>query len=247
MNKKILGSMLLTSLVINFVGLNNTISVKAVEIPNEVKVQEITSQTEEEKEASKQKGEEAESYVNRKKMLRSYDSRKIVSRYGTGVQERWNWCGPATAYNIIQKGNQANSARQLGTPRNSGTPFPGNWTVHLNLNRPGNNYQAMWAHDYTDWRSKLKNCIIYTVDKGHPLVADCHITADKSTQIHKNYSYATNTWHYVAIVGYDDLPNTIPAKVLISDTHPNTKEIPRVYWTTLDKVTKATLERGIIW
>ncbi len=88
MNKKILGSMLLTSLVINFVGLNNTISVKAVEIPNEVKVQEITSQTEEEKEASKQKGEEAESYVNRKKMLRSYDSRKIVSRYGTGVQER---------------------------------------------------------------------------------------------------------------------------------------------------------------
>lgn len=247
MKKKILRLIFLISLSINFVVVNNEINTNAIEVPNEVKVQETTIQTEEEKESSKQKVAEAEKYIKRKSMLRSYGSRKIVSKYGTGVQEKWNWCGPATAYNIIQKGNQANSARQLATPKDSGTPFPGNWAVHLNLNRPGNNYQAMWAHDYKDWRSKIKNCIIYTVDKGYPLVADCHITADKSTQIHKNYSYATDTWHYVSIVGYDDLPNTIPAKVLISDPHPDTGKIPRVYWTTLDKVTKATLDRGIVW
>lgn len=70
----------------------------------------------------------------------------------------------------------------------------------------------------SDWRNTVKNSIIYTIDKGAPVVADCHIT-NSSNRLHPAYSYATNTYHYVGVVGYDDRPNIIPAEVLIVDSN----------------------------
>ncbi|WWU66853.1 hypothetical protein QJR26_18870 (plasmid) [Clostridium baratii] len=128
MKKKLIILIFLTILATTLDSANIKI-ISATELPNEVKFQETTTQTKAEKDASEEKVEIAEKYVQRKKMFRSYNNKKIVSKYGTCVQERPNWCGPATAYNIIQRGNQANSARQLATPRNAGTPFPGNWTT----------------------------------------------------------------------------------------------------------------------
>lgn len=177
----------------------------------------------------------------------SYGDVRMISSYCTALQEVWNWCGPGAAYNAVNGvRSQAFLASSLGVGPSGGTPFPGNWTATLNEWRHGNNYTVTQASSYSssDWRSKLKDSIIYTIDKGYPVIADCYINND-SNRIHSAYWYATDTYHYVVVVGYDDLPSTIPAKVCIVDSN---QRIPdRIYWTTLDKLSAATKPLGIVW
>lgn len=176
-----------------------------------------------------------------------YGYANTLSNYATVKQQQGNWCGPAAAYNATNgRRTQTAYATDLLTNMYGSTPFPGTWAYVLNTDKPGNNYSAIWAHDYSDWRSRLKNSIIYTIDKGYPVIADCHITTDTNTRIHSGYSYATDTKHFVVVVGYDDRPATNPAEVLIVDSNTKTT-IPVQFWTTLDKLKAATQDYGIIW
>ncbi len=251
MNKKSIKLLILSATLIFSFSLFTTPSVKAAD--NEIKenvVQPTTIQSETEIKQAEEKLKLVDSYVKSKAkhQTRSYGSSATAS-FATCVQNYGNYCGPATAFNATNAANsQEVFARALKTDEN-GTPFPGTWAEMLNAWRPGNGYQGFWANRYgslSNWRTKLKDCIIYTIDKGYPVVADCHIT-DSSSRLHPGYSYATDSWHYVTVGGYDDYPNTIPAQVLISDSHPNTATIPRTYWTSLDKLASATMVRGIIW
>ena len=130
------------------------------------------------------------------------------------------------------------------------TPFPGTWKTTLDTDRPGNNYTAKKGISYstlTSWTNELRNSIIYTIDKGYPVIADCLITTDTNTKIHSGYDYQTSsksTYHYVVVVGYDDTVS--PMKLKIVDSHPFTS-IPTTYWTTVSKLGAATKSLGIMW
>lgn len=249
MKKIFIKTILCTTIIVSVLG--GSIQAKAVENTTndftEVNEQAITELTEEERLAGEEKMKLAEEYAKNRSKLRGYGTIKTLTRYQTAVQQQGNWCGPATAYNATN-GVRTQKAYSIDllTDMYGSTPFPGTWAYVMNTDKPGNNYTAIWASNYSDWRSTLKNSIIYTIDKGYPVIADCRITTDTSTHIHPGYSYATNTYHYVAVVGYDDRADIIPAEVLIvdSNTHPN---LPIKYWTTVDKLKEATREFGIVW
>ena len=249
MQKFFIKTILCSTVIISILG--GSLNVKAVENNLndfiEVNEQVITELTEEERLAGEEKLKLAEEYAKNRSKLKSYGSIKTLTRYQTVVQQQGNWCGPASAYNATNGvRTQMAYAQDLLTNMYGSTPFPGTWAYVLNTDKPGNNYTAIWASNYSDWRAKLKDAIIYTIDKGYPVIADCRITTDTSTHLHSGYSYATNTYHYVAVVGYDDRPDIIPAEVLVvdSNTHPN---LPIKYWTTVDKLKEATRELGIVW
>lgn len=249
MKKIFIKTILCSAIMLSILG--GSIQARAMEnIPvnfNEMNEQVITELTDGERLAGEEKLRLAEEYVKSKSRLRGYGSIKTLYNYQAVVQQQGNWCGPAAAYNATNGiRTQQAYAQDLLTNMYGSTPFPGTWTYVMNTDKPGNNYAAIWASSYSDWRSKLKDAIIYTIDKGYPVIADCRITTDTSTHLHPGYSYATNTYHYVAVVGYDDRPDIIPAEVLIvdSNTHPN---LPIKYWTTVDKLKEATRELGIVW
>ncbi|WP_294156112.1 C39 family peptidase [uncultured Clostridium sp.] len=141
-------------------------------------------------------------------------------------------------------------ATDLLTNMYGSTPFPGTWKTTLDTDRPGNNYTAKKGISYstlTSWTNELRNSIIYTIDKGYPVIADCLITTDTNTKIHSGYDYQTSsksTYHYVVVVGYDDTVS--PMKLKIVDSHPFTS-IPTTYWTTVSKLGAATKSLGIMW
>lgn len=215
----------------------------------------IEQQTEEERLASQAKMKLANKYALKKSSqissgeisLVNYGSYETLSSsdYKTAEQLEPHWCGPASAYNASNGyRSQSTYASLLGTDVYGSTPFNKGWVNLLNRDLPGNNYALTWAHDYSDWTSELKDSIIYTIDKGYPVIADCLITSDTDTHIHSGYGYATSTKHYVTVVGYDDTVS--PAEVLIVDSHPS-DEIPARYWTTIDQLSAATEGYGIIW
>jgi|GEM_PF-3847952 len=242
-------TILCSTIMISILG--GSIKVKADENiqtnSREMNEQVITQLTEEERLAGEEKLKLAEEYAKSKMRLRGYGSIRTLSNYQTAVQQQWNWCGPAAAYNATNGvRTQQAYAQDLLTNMYDSTPFPGTWAYVLNTDKPGNNYTAIWASSYSDWRAKLKDAIIYTIDNGYPVIADCRITSDPATHLHPGYSYATNTYHYVAVVGYDDRPDIIPAEVLIVDSN-TAQSLPIKYWTTVDKLKAATQELGIIW
>lgn len=253
----------LIGLILGFTILNGSSSIEAKTSVNTINnqiqnsnyeetTQLITEQTQEEILEGQNKMKLAEEYSTQKKLSKNYGTLKTLSSYKTAVQEQGHWCGPAAAYNATNAAaNQLGFANFLGTSKTNGTPFPGSWASTLNFTKPGNNYVAIKASDYSDWRAKLKDAIIYTIDKGYAVIADCLIKSnDSSTWIHSNYSYVGNRgydcYHYVAVVGYDDNPNTIPAEVLIVDSNTN-QTLPIKYWTTVDKLKAATESLGIVW
>ncbi|ELC8333234.1 C39 family peptidase [Clostridium perfringens] len=216
----------------------------------------ITPETEEEILGTKEKLNDMEKYIKAKSMLKSYDGKKVLRNYRIMRQKNGPYCGPTAAYNASNgKFSVETFAKMLNTrfPK-GGTSFPGKWVYTMNeATDHGNNYQILRGKNYgfTDWRAKIKNSVIYTIDKGYPLIADCYIKKERD-RLHPNYSYATDTTHYVAIVGYDDLPQTVPAKVLIIDSNSRKNSnggflIPGEYWSELNNVTYATKEFGIVW
>ena len=218
-------------------------------------LQELTKQSEKDRLAAESKMKLTDEYAKTKKkqekksvVLRSAGSSKTISRYATEEQQESNWCGPAAAYNATNGAHtQMQYASDLLTKMYGWTPFPGTWKGVLNTDRPGNNYEAIKGANYSDlvdWTNKLRNSIIYTIDKGYPVIADCHITSDTSTRIHSGYSYATDTKHYVVVIGYNDTVS--PMKVRIVDSH-TSDDIPATYWTTVDKLGAATKDFGIVW
>lgn len=110
---------------------------------------------------------------------------------------------------------------------------------------PGNAYVVSRApgKTYESWRAALKNAIITTIDKNYPVIADFHIDSS-STYLHSDYN-GTNVYHYLGVIGYDDRPQIVPAEVYIVDSWGPIGD--RVYWTSLDQLTRATDEYGIIW
>lgn len=244
----------------------NSVEAKAASIDNtkiqnqEVNLEkEITEQSKEDRLAAEAKMKLTEKYVKNKSkstnktdssktILKSAGSSKTLSSYSTEEQERDYWCGPASAYNATDGAHtQMYYASELLTNSAGFTPFPGTWRSVMGTDFPGNNYQAIRAANYdsVDWANKLRNSIIYTIDKGYPVIADCLITSsDDDTHIHSNYGYKSQTKHYVVVVGYND--KVSPMKVRIVDS--NTRDdIPAEYWTTVDKLAAATNPYGIVW
>ncbi|WP_322387862.1 C39 family peptidase [Clostridium perfringens] len=140
-------------------------------------------------------------------------------------------------------------ANLLGTKLpTGGTNFPGRWVSTMNkATNNKNNYQILRGPDYgiTTWREKIKNSSIYTIDKGYPVIADCYIQSYED-RLHPSYNYATDTKHYVGIIGYDDRPQITPALLFIVDSN-NRTTIPTTYWSEMNNVTYATDQFGIIW
>lgn len=254
--KKITTCLLLGTILssMTFMGKINVVQADTTETPSYQSEEQIkTKLTEEEKRANEEKLKLAEEYYKAKiegnnegtNILSEGDSKSVT--FKPVAQEKGYYCGPATAYSVTNGAtSQSNFAKELGTETSQQTYFPGKWTATLNKYKPGNNYTASWASSYSDWRKKLKQSIIFTIDNGYPIVADCHITSDSSTWLSDGYKYATDTYHYVTVGGYNDYENTIPAKVLIGDSNTHSG-IDRKYWTTLDKITSATKDYGIIW
>lgn len=265
MKKLFINGIICSALVLGVL-CGNSVEAKAASIDNtkseiqEVSLEkEITEQSKEDRLASEEKMKLAEKYVKNKSksnnktdssknILKSASSSKTLSSYATEKQERGTWCGPASAYNATNGAHtQMYYASELLTNSAGFTPFPGTWRSVMGTDFPGNNYQTIRAASYesVDWANKLRNSIIYTIDKGYPVIADCIITSsDDNTHIHPNYGYKEETRHYVAVVGYND--RVSPMKVRIVDS--NTKsDIPIEYWTTVDKLAAATNPVGIVW
>lgn len=205
----------------------------------------ITSETKEEVEASEKKIKEAEEYVTRKKMMRTANNIKVLQNYKRAIQDSSYLCGPYAAYNATNGVMPVSEFKKwLGTTYN-GTNFPGMWVATMDIAMPGNAYVVSRApgKTYESWRAVLKNAIITTIDKNYPVIADCHIDS-ADTYLHSDYN-GTNVYHYVGVIGYDDRPQIIPAEVYIVDSWGRIGD--RVYWTSLDQLTRATDEYGIIW
>lgn len=222
--------------------------------------QVITEISDQDKQSSDSKLKLTEEYMNRKSMLESYGSYKVMT-FPTVKQEQSNWCGPGTAYNVI-KGlipssgvSQYDLYKALGTgdPGKGGTPFPGSWLSTLkSYAGNGNNYQAIMGSSYStsDWFSKVKNCVIYTVDKGYPVIADTK-QDPYGVKLHPKYNYidsrganGTSTYHYIAVTGYDDTVRGSDSDIYYSDCHTN---FNGNYWTKLSTLSSVTKSLGILW
>lgn len=215
--------------------------------------EQMTEQSEEELDLLRQKEIERDEYLNFKSLQRSYDEIKVLPKYKREIQEESYQCGPYAAYNGTNGLTSAkNFENNLHTSRSSGTPFPGWWSSTLNLYYGKNLYAAKKAQSCSSisaWRDELKKDIIATIDSGYPVIADCYIYGP-DTYLHPDYRNATHQGtrvirHYVAVVGYDDRPNTIPAEVCIVDSYGAIGS--RMYWTSLDKLKVATWNYGIVW
>ncbi|EQB4338554.1 C39 family peptidase [Clostridium botulinum] len=253
MNKKFIKFFVLSaSLFFSFSLFDQSASAMTNEIQENV-TQPTTVQSEAEKEQVNKKLELVDQYIKSKpkNLSRSYGS-NVTVLFATCVQKYGTYCGPGAAYNATNAANSQDVfAKSLQTGPN-GTAFPGNWAGTLNAWRPGNDYKCLSVpggryDTIFNWKKKLLDCIIYTIDNSYPVVADCHITTNSNTRIHPGYSYARDTWHYVTVGGYNDYANSDNSKILISDSHPSTSTIPRTYWTSLPKLAYATIDRGIVW
>lgn len=222
----------------------------AQEVNNNLDIEQmIEKPTEEDLIANEEKMKLAEEYIQNKKKARGYGYLVTLANgsYQTAIQQQGYWCGPAAAYNATNgKRTQSQYAMDFATSESVGTRFNNTWKYVMDTDRPGNNYTLSWGsnYSYADWKAHLKNSIIYTIDKRYPVIADTYITSDSSTWLHSGYDYATSTYHYVVVVGYDD--SITAAEALIVDSNPRSG-IPVKYWTTIDKLAKASQTFGIVW
>ena len=247
----------LTSLAI-IVSLS-TGSMVAMAKTNDVTTQQVGTLSEEDQKATDEKIKITQDYINNKIKTRSYGQRN-VRYFPYARQEQSNWCGPATAYNAIKgvisssQVSQYDLYKSLGTgdPGMGGTPFPGAWkgTMRAYLGS-GNNYEALMGSNYSssDWQDKVKNSVIYTVDKGYAVIGDTK-QSPYGTKLHPNYNYiddrgsgGASTYHYIAITGYDDT-NGGNCDIFYSDPH---QDFNGRYWTKLSNLSTVTKPLGILW
>ncbi|MEQ8199481.1 MAG: C39 family peptidase, partial [Clostridiaceae bacterium] len=213
------------------------------------------------------KMKEAEKYVtNKRKSINSevsaqtYGSSRILSMtFPSYAQQLSTNCGPAAAYNAIKYKNivtvdyQGNPLSQttLGNSTwlnyDGQTTFGSRWPMTMNAWAPGNNYARLSSSGYSaaDWRNKLMNCVIWTIDKGYPVIADTkqHTGATSinlSSKYATDYYNAKDCYHYVVIYGYNDLTKTL----FFSDSHASFNGL---YAISLYDMASLTDDFGIVW
>ncbi|WP_243156511.1 C39 family peptidase [Clostridium sp. C8-1-8] len=246
----------------------NAFSVKAAESSSvDATSQTIGQLSPKEQALTNEKLKLSEDYYNNKKNNKTingmvpmtYNSSKVMY-YPYNKQEAGNWCGPAAAYNaitgykpsLVGVATQYSLSRDLGTgaPGGNGTPIPGSWSYIMNSYLGGNNYAVIMGSSYnaTDWRAKVKNCVIYTVDKGYPVIVDTK-QDPYGIKLYPKYSYiddrgvnGASTFHYITVTGYDDTPGN--DRIFYSDSHPDFNER---YWTYTTNVATVSNPMGIIW
>ena len=206
--------------------------------------------------ANEEKYNLAKEYVENKRQLYGYNSSKVLYERQTAG----NWCGPAAAYNAIIGANPSYKGKisqnslamtlKTGVPGDKGTDFPGEWKRTMNNYLGANNYEISKgsSYSYSDWRNRVKNSVIWTVDKGYAVIADTK-QSPYGTKLHPNYNYIDDrgpggkpTYHYIAITGYDDTPGN--DRMLYSDSH---QDFNGRYWTYTTNVAKVTHGHGIVW
>lgn len=176
------------------------------------------------------------------------------------VEERGYFCGPASAYSAILSKKSMSTcvflndgygfsqtwlATDLGTTT-SGTNWTSLWTSTMNKYLPENNYVRLNGSSYSDWYSKLKSSVIYTVDKGYPVIADTRQDIG-GIKLHPSYSYidvrnTVPTYHYIVINGY----NTSDSTFYITDSNSNSA-VPAHYWTSISNVSSVSKPFGIVY
>ena len=229
----------------------------------------------------KEKLKLAEQYCENKKATMSLTNNISPNSTGWGGSnyinvpyyvEQPNMCGPASAqiaiiYKYPDYGNgqpcpayfgktitQDNLAVSLAYSTGNGTPFSSRWTDLLNSFMPSNNYTILSAPGYTasDWKSHMENGIIYTVDKGYPVVVDTHMlsTADVSTppRVNSAYSYLDDRgrgcYHYIIANGYNNTPGN--DLIYITDCS-NFPSFPHSYWCSASSLASVSYQYGIVY
>lgn len=223
--------------------------------------------TDKEKLTSGKKQKESDDYVVKKRKSTSneistlsYGGSKILSGFPSYAQEKDFYCGPAAAYNAIKyKGistsdsygaslSQSTLANNnwLKTESIGSTNFDSRWPMTMNAWAYGNNYTRTSASgDSASWKNTLMNNVIYTIDKGYPVIADTKQHSGSSS-VNLSSKYATSyyngkdTYHYVVIYGYNDSTKTL----YFSDSH---SSFPGLYSISLDNMASLTDDFGIIW
>lgn len=212
--------------------------------------------------AANAKLEEVEKYINMKnskeasktRKKRSFGDYKILD-FPANAQEKGTWCGPAAAENAIKGVDPSSPVTQyalatwyLRMEPGKGTIFPGTWVDTLNNFLPNNNYQVLLGGDYSqsEWTNKVKNSVIYTVDKGYGVVIDTIQQKTDSYRLISDYSYVDGrnepVYHYIVACGYDDTSGE--DRIYFSDS--NTR-FPGKYWTETSIMAHVSKPFGIIW
>lgn len=181
-------------------------------------------------------------------------------------EEKGYYCGPASAYSaIVAKKSlstlynlnnnvpftQTTLALHLGTTT-GGTVWGSRWISTMNAFLPENNYEKLDAQNYSsNWLSKLKSSVEYTVDKGYAVIIDTKQDVG-GIKIWPTYSYidergpgGRSTYHYLVINGYDHYKGEYDLMSII-DSNSNTS-IPGNYWANSSNVAAVSKLYGIIY
>lgn len=225
--------------------------------------------TKEEKVNLEKKVKEAEKYVSNKRQSQNNkiapkiygSSKKLSTNFPAYAQSKNYYCGPAAAYNAIKFKNivtvddYGNSLSQstlaksawLNTDAIGSTNFDSRWTNTMNAWAPGNNYTRLSSSGYSlsDWKNKLMNSVIWTIDKGYPVIADTKqhvgpLSVNLSSKYATDYYNNNDCYHYVVIYGYDDTTKML----YFSDSH---SSFNGLYSITLSDMASLTDDFGIIW
>lgn len=173
------------------------------------------------------------------------------------MQKRGYLCGPAAALNAIDTRayhttgkitsySQDDLAYMLKTTT-SGTPLTSkSWGGVLDYYMPGNKYMITYGSDVANWKATMEADIIYTLDRGYPVIADVKMNRQNGF-ISYNYedSYNKNPrdiYHYITIIGYGYLNGQLFFKFL--DSADYSYGAFNISSSTLASVTKPM---GIIW
>lgn len=153
--------------------------------------------TDQEKSISQKKQKEADDYVfNKRKSkikgitISGVGGSKKLSGFPSYPQEEDSYCGPAAAYNAIDymgistSDDYGDSLSQstlandnwLKTDSIGSTNFDSRWPMTMNAWVYGNNYTRTSAtrsgSASVAWKNTLMANVIYTIDKGYPVIAD---------------------------------------------------------------------------
>ncbi|ASS76645.1 hypothetical protein CIG75_17830 [Tumebacillus algifaecis] len=178
-------------------------------------------------------------------------------------QERNWYCGPASVVEILKSYGTSTGKQQTqdsvvpslyatsstGTPWSKGTVagtyfYPVADTLDYYMNS-ANNYAAYASPS----AAQFKSSVVYTIDKGYPVVANVIEYSGNTTRL-TGHPLGITLQHWVAVFGYNQNGDTAwyadsaaGAAGLSFDTSaiPKYSELPVSKWSTLVN------ERGIIW
>ncbi|ADL51328.1 C39 family peptidase [Clostridium cellulovorans] len=238
--------------------------------------------TQEDINGNEKKSREVGNYLEQKNKTSKNSTRLLKGYYSSTslnydhvlspeAQSTDTWCGPAACLNAIDTrsyhsvGQNTNLTQFVinsflnpgGGLQLNGTYLTSNWTTTLDKFAPGNNYEIKRrasSVNYTDWQLDVLNSIIYTIDKGYPVVVDTEQmpTIDFIDPVYRD-RYNSNgnkpIYHYVTVIGYrytgpDPLCKYGGYQLIYMDSAGYHNG---VYETDYRRIGNTTIRMGIMW